>query len=585
MKKLILAAIIIFGYMLSGCQDVLDTKPGNTYSEVDIYSNIDLTKRLVYYSYGATDTWGVNLSQWWTRIINLECASDEAFFHFKQVRYKIFPETNGALTPSNLGLAFKNSWKTYYSYIRSCDEFLDKIDDASVMNTDKDMALRLKGEAQFLRAFCYTKLVRYYGGVPIIEKPFTLSDTLNIPRNSYEECIDFIVTQLDEAAAVLPEYCSGDEFGRVDQRAALALKARVLLYAASKLHDPSTVPNGPLYDYSKSSKWQDASDAAKAVIDLPSNAEGLIQVADYKEYKELFLAPNKNILFARPFNQDYATFSQDIYTLPDQAQSPIGFSGWGVSNPTQNFVDLFKMNNGKSITDPTSGYDPSAENIYKNRDMRFYADILYNGAEFRDRKIEFFRYGRDSKDIGDMAKHYCITGYNMRKFIDESIDFSTSMSPKRPYIMSRLAEIYLDYAEAEYHLGHEDIARQYVSKVAERAHQPAITTSGEELLEDIKNERAIELCYEGHRYFDLRRWMDTNHLGGDIRGIEWAYYKEDGSIAGIDPSTGEIEAGSTLKYTSIPKIENRPWKTAYYYLPIPQGEITKANKLVQNYDY
>lgn len=589
MKKIIFFLAILCTWTVTSCDDVLDTKPGDTYSEADIYNDTDLADRLLLYSYNCTDTWGENLNNFWCRCTGTENVCDEAFFHWKTTRYSLYRVTAGQLTPNDLGNAFTNLWKDVYSYIRSCDEFLTNIKDSDVMKRDPDKTNQLIAEARFLRAYCYNKLIRQFGGVPLFDKPFKMDDELNVPRNSYEECVDFIVSELDAAAAVLPEYNKGNDFGRADKRACLALKSRVLLYAASKLHDPSTQPSGPLYDYDKASKWQDAADAAKAVIDLPSCQDGLIQVTDAKAYQELFLHPNVNILFARPFNSSYATFDTQIYTLPDKAQSPCGYNGWGLSDPTQNMVDAFRMNNGKAITDPNSGYDEKKR--YENRDMRFYADILYNGSSFRGREVEFFNYGKDGLNSilnPDMSKHYNKTGYCMRKFQDETIDFDVEMSADRPYISFRLAEMYMNYAEAMYHLGNENVAREYASKVAQRAHQPAITSSGEQLLDDIKNECQIEFCFEGHRYYDLRRWMDVDHLSGNIRGIKCAYVDAFGNEVKPTYDAEEkliIPDGAMLKYTVIPKLEYRPWKDAYYYLPIPYTEIEKADKLEQNFGY
>ena len=146
----------------------------------------------------------------------------------------------------------------------------------------------------------------------------------------------------------------------------------------------------------------------------------------------------------------------------------------------------------------------------------------------------------------------------------------TNISPERPYVLYRLAEIYLNYAEAEYHLGgatHEANAQEFVSKVSTRALQPAITATGEELLEAIKRERRVELCFEGHSFFDERRWMEEDHLGLDIKGLRWTKHV-DGTL-------------SFEEYTVV----RRPWFVKHYYLPILNTEIERAPSLLQNEGY
>ncbi|SHF84507.1 Starch-binding associating with outer membrane [Arenibacter palladensis] len=567
MKNLKLAYIwaILVLVVGVGCEDVLDTEASDAFAEDLIYSDPDQVERLVYPVYNSTESWGLNKFQWWSRRFNIEVGSFEARFNFNdldQLRLR------AGWTPSNVGV-LGEKWSNYWSYIRSANEFLDKIDASEAMQTDPDRVNLLKAEMKFLRANIYTKLIKYYGGVPILENALGLDDNFDLVRNSYEECVDFIVRELDEAAAILPESRPASEFGRATKLSALAVKSRTLLYAASILHDPSTAPNGPLYDYSKSTKWQDAADAAKAIIDIVG-ARDLIPVADATEYHNLFLSPNQDILFARAFSSAYYDFGTDANSLWNQTQAPSGYGGWALSSPTHNFALLYNMADGTSTSE--GGYDPANPN--ENRELRYYADLNYNGAQFRGRDIQYYLsedvdaqpHGLDSPQGLGNTGHSSKTGYNIRKFQDESVGL-TDVSPNRPYILYRLAEVYLNYAEAQYHLGQEDIARQFVSKVSTRALQPAITSSGAELLEDIKRERRVELAFEGHNFFDERRWMNEDHLGFDVKGLKWTM-AADGTV-------------SNQEYTVV----NRPWFERQYYLPIPASEVEKAPSMVQNDGY
>ena len=469
MKRYLILLVALLTF--TGCEDVLDTKPGDTYSEVDIYSNINLTEKLVFYTYNSTENWGLNEADWWTRRVNIENASDEAWFHFVPQNFRI---TRAQISANNMGF-FNGKWAQYYRFIGTANDFLSKVDGSPVAVSNPKEVATLKGEMKYLRANAYARLINLFGGVPLIDQPFSLDDQFSVPRNTYEECVNFIVRELDEAAGLIPAGTRGGiEFGRVSKGACLALKSRVLLYAASSLHDPaqSGAPRGPLYDYTKATKWKDAADAAKALIDL--NAYSLVPVSSAREYQEMFLRPNQELIFARPFHPDFANTPGDFNTLPDKAQSPVGSGGWGLSNPTHNFVQDFKMANGKRINEAGSGYEPA--NLYANRELRFYANINYQGATFKDRELQYWLPGgADSKEAPG-PNHFAATGYNLRKFLDESIVIDKQQSAKRPYPLARLSEIFLNYAEAQYHLGNEVEAQKYASLVSQRVGLPAITS-------------------------------------------------------------------------------------------------------------
>lgn len=566
--KFIYIYIIITLFAVCSCESVLDTEAKDAFAEDLIYSNPAQLERLVFTAYNSTDSWCINRSNWWGRHFNIENASYEARFNFKNLDQL---RVQAGWTSSNCGV-FSNKWSNSWDYVRSCNEFLDRIDACEAMKTSPDEVSVLKAEMRFLRANTYSKLIKYFGGVPIMEHALGLDDDFNLVRNSYEECVDFIVSELDAAAEVLPETRIDAEFGRATKIAALAVKSRTLLYAASALHESGNVPttNSELYLYSKSTKWQDAADAAKDVIDLYGSRD-LIAVKDASDYQSLFLSANEDIIFARPYSSDYYEFGTDVNTLPDMCQTPNGYGGWGLSTPTLNFVMEFNMADGTT----TSGESYSADDPNANREMRYYANLNFNGSLFRGREIEYFLSedntivpdGLDSPGGLGNVLHSSKTGYNIRKFQDESLTSLTDISASRPYILYRLAEIYLNYAEAMFHVGQEDVARTYVNKVSSRALQPDITASGDELLEAIKRERRVELCFEGHNFFDERRWMNEAHLGFDVHGLAWTK-SLDGTL-------------SHQEYT----IMTRPWWDKQYYLPIPSTEVEKAPSILQNDGY
>ena len=344
-------------FAINACQkDVLDTVARDAFAEDLIYSDPSQLERLVFTAYNSTESWGMNRFQWWGRRFNIEGGSFEAKFNFKNL--ELFRLRSG-LTAANSGI-WLQKWSNYWDYVRMTNEFLDRVDDSEAMKVDPEKVGILKAEMKFLRANLYTKLIKYYGGVPIMERALGLEDNFDLSRNSYEECVDFIVRELDEAAAVLPESRPDAEFGRATKIAALAVKSRTLLYAASKLHDPGTTPNGPLYDYTKSSKWQDAANAAKAVVDLVG-ARDLMVVNDAADYQnKIFLSPHEDIIFARPFGSEIYDFGTDANSLWDKTQSPNGFDGWALSSPTHNFALQFNMADGTTTNGGT--FDPANPN-------------------------------------------------------------------------------------------------------------------------------------------------------------------------------------------------------------------------------
>lgn len=401
---------------------------------------------------------------------------------------------------------------------------------------------------KFIRAFIYFRLIRSYGGVPIIEEVFDInSDWSGVKRNSYDECVDYIIKDLDEVITVLPDRPS--ERNRASANAARALKSRVLLYAASPLNNPSN----------DREKWQKAADAAKELFDKGYSLSD--------NYRDMFFdVTNDEYIFAKEYSETYSHWAGRNTASP-------GDGGLGFATPTQNMVDAYETIDGEipildtktGEVNPNSIYDP--KNPYKNRDPRFYDCIYYNGStSIEGRVVETYQDGADMQ-TQDMT----LTGYYLRKFVDESEPVSVSYHYTMPYPFFRLAEIYLNYAEAEYHLGNEDVAREYVNKVRARksVNMPPIDETGSTLLERIYHERQIELAFEGHRFFDLRRWRiaDKNPLYGLI--------------------INKTEDGFSYERFMVSLASRETdWKDAFFLLPIHYQEIQKSNNsLEQNPGY
>ena len=415
----------------------------------------------------------------------------------------------------------------------------------------------LIGELKFIRAFRYQDLIRNYGGVVLIgDKVYELTDNYTTAgvytRSSLKDCIDYAVAQLDTAAQLLPTD-NGNNWllGRATKGAALALKSRLLLYAASPLYNCGT--------------WQDAANAAKAVMDL--NKYGI-----QDDYSSLFVdqaMASKEIIFGRQYTVTAPHVRMEI------ANGPNGYNGWAGNTPLQNLVDAYQMNNGMDITDPASGYDST--HPYTNRDKRFYYTILYNGAPYRGDTIDsYIPGGKDSKD-GPSNWNTTKTGYYLKKFMNDAdpIDNPWSSAGQQPWIYFRYAEILLNYAEAENEAAGPD-ASVYaaVNQIRQRAsvNQPALPVglSQSQMRDAIRKERQVELAFEEHRFYDVRRWKiadATENL----------------------PAGGMIitkNANGTFSYTRKVALDGRSFATKNYWLPIPRSEILASNnQLKQNDDY
>ncbi|MBD0365828.1 MAG: RagB/SusD family nutrient uptake outer membrane protein [Flavisolibacter sp.] len=507
--------------------------------------------------------------------------------------------TKSLMTPSYLATWDPNFWTAHqrdmtwdrtYKNIRACNLFFEKID--NVPFDDKLKKDQLKGEVYFLRAYFYHQLVSLYGGVPLITKAFGLNDDFSVPRDTYEACIKFITDECDKAAALLP--VSGDK-ARATKGAALALKARVLLYAASDLYNSNASwaggANKELVGYvggDRQARWQAAKAAAKAVIDL--NKYSLYKPSPAtpeeasKNYADLFLNNgNEEDIFLQ-FNDNLHNTSWDA-PHPGLFNGPNGWHNWGGNTPIGQLADAYEMKDGTpfSWANPQQAADP-----YKNRDPRFYASILYEGAQWRQRpadvrasdpvgivQVGFYKKadgtivpGLDTRKspIEDWNGGY--TGYYLRKFIDPNIDHQYNKQ-QWPWRRFRYAEVLLNYAEACIALGQEDEARTYINMIRKRAGMPNITDAGQALVNRYRNERRIELAYEEHRFYDVRRWLIAPEVYQDAMGV---------SVTGNLNPDGSI----TSRTYSVVTAQTRQWNPRFYFLPIKLDEMNRNKKLVQN---
>lgn len=383
-KKYIAIALITAGLLTNtACnKDFLNTLPATEFSETVVWSDPALVETFINQIYFRLDE-PLTDGRMKANIV------DEAHYrgNAPSLNFK-----NGNNTPDVIhtwNYYRLRSWQDLYRTIRFCNIFFANVDDVpfgDALVDGKTLRDRMTGEVHFLRAYLYHFLTSTYGGVPIITDVYDLDDDFTAARNSFEDCMDFIVAECDKAAALLPDDHSGDNLGRATRGAALALKARVLLYAASDLYHTSIFPsytNPEFIGYTSGSqtvRWQAAKEAAKAVIDLnqyalfrdnPAPTDSVAQ-----NYADLFITPHHEEdifikFFTRPMGQRLG-----LYT------SPNGYHGWGVNAPIANIVDDFEMADGSKFDwdNPAHAAEP-----YKDREPRFYSTILYNEAPWRQR--------------------------------------------------------------------------------------------------------------------------------------------------------------------------------------------------------
>lgn len=568
--------------MLASCADILDKKPLTEISDNDLWSDPALLKAFVNSRYNQV---GVNGAE----------SMQSSIVDETELTWLRGCETHNfaRLSPTDLGRMNgawwgwdNRSWSTKWTNISNCNIFFERVDNVGF--TDETEKTKLVGQVRFIRAFEYWDLIARWGAMPIITKSFSINDREEIvgqKRNTYKECIDFLVSELDQAAKELPANWSGDDYGRATSVAALALKSRILLYAASPLMNEDVKIPEVGYTTPEPDRWQKAAKAATEALDAAQTAGYELYNLNgdpSKNYQLIFMdntAANKETLFAR-----MGTSSADGESISscDQYNNPNGYGGWGGNCPLQELVDAYEVVKDGVASKFDWNNPEEKANPYANRDPRFYATILYDGAKWMTRNVETYfdvdnnrtiiGGGKDTK-FGNDSWNASPTGYNMKKFMDEGYALNSWNFCARNWIHLRMAELYLNKAEALYHIGDEEGAREALKPVRQRAGMPAVTATGADLLEAIKNERRIEFAFEEHRYFDVRRWKEApKYFGSTVHAITIKKYPDGKKTYEVDKLRSDVGG-------------DRKWDDKMYWLPIPKSEMDKNPNLVQNPGY
>lgn len=543
-KKYIVMICVMVSF--SGC-NFLELEEDTTMSKEEAYAYFDNIKKLATYVY-------TFLPQDFGAIGNAmrDAATDNAVYTWEN--NKVYDIYHNVWSPLN---TIDDSF-SFYTAIRSANSFLENFsleemerfqwEDSYKENMERSKML--VHEVRALRAFYYLELAKRYGDLPLLTRTYTEKEINSVEKSSFNEVIDFIVEECD---AVIPELPVSqkdfyNETGRVTRGMAMAVKSRALLYAASKWHNPD----------GNKELWKKAAAAAYDIIkqqwySLPTIDQDPLYHANGGNE----VLKSSQLIFERR-NGDSNTF--------EEANLPIGFEGGNSGNtPTQNLVDAFEMADGTRFdwNNPVQAADP-----YTNRDPRFYKTIAYNGAILLKTKVETFEGGRNAYPLEGAT----LTGYYLKKFINETVSLSPVQPVKKPhhFILFRYAEILLNYAEAMNEWQGPDYtdsyftmsARQALNEVRTAARMPKIEDASDDFTKRLRNERRVELAFEDHRFWDIRRWM-TGDVVKNIYGIRIQ------RVAGKDV------------YTPI-KIQERVWEDKMYLYPIPIKEIYKNPNLGQN---
>lgn len=474
-----------------------------------------------------------------------------------------------------------DSWASSFSRIATINQFLEIENNNNVVYIRKDssrnqiLKQRMQGEAYFLRAYHQFDILKRYAGkgpsgtllgYPIVLEHIDLDNVPVLSRSSFSDCVDQIVSDLDSSKLFLPKAYTGtseelgvDHLGRPTSIAAEALKSRLLLYAASKIYNEDE----------DIQKWSKAATSAKATIDsmgatLPSvYGTGSTLDAFYNN-----ISASNTELIMRRLGADNSSY--------EQLNFPPSQFGNGRTNPSQNLVDAFPMANGYPINHPSSGYDVT--NPYSGRDLRLDMTVLYNGAIFRENSIQTFEGGADALGSdGVRANNSTRTGYYLRKWLSTTADRNPAdiQNARHYFPVIRKVEVFLNYAEAANEAfgpntagGLGMTAVEALREVRRRAGIPdadpylaEVSSDQGRFRELVRNERRIELAFEGHYFFDVRRWKED--LNEPVKGVNI-----------------RLEGVNTVYDVDTVYVPN--YEEHMYYGPLPFDEVLKAPSIVQN---
>lgn len=534
MKKIILGLALMAG--MSSCGDsFLDVAPKDKLSDATFWkTEKDVTMALN----GCYKGWEAI-----TNVVFMDAASDNGY---EQFDYNYQAIGNGQILPTsstglNAGWVDGHSTRWFrYDRIRKYNNFLEKIE---TVEMDAELKERYKAEVRFLRAYDYYNKVMFYGDIPLIKEVIASSAEANLTRTPKAEVENFVLTELEAVAAILPVQNTIESQGHITKGAALALKARLELYLG---------------------KYEEAQASAEAVINMPCYEL-------YPQYEEMFWPSAENANKEAILDVQY--MKNEYNNMIPQLNLPATEGGWSALNALWPFVEAFQMDNGKFIDEPGSGYNP--DEPFKKRDPRLTMIVLCPGEPYNGRiynPLDKFIDGKADRKNLDFHEEAAASrgGLLVKKHI-LPMSVVDANNHDGNAIVIRLAEMYITFAECALKTQKDkDKALRFINSIRIRGGMPEVSELTEK---GVRYERRVELAFEGLRYFDLKRWdMGATALNG------WAIGCRNGTI---DSQTGKITWGADYI-----KLEERVFQPERnYLLPIPQTELDRNPNMVQNKGY
>lgn len=577
MKNKYIVYLFAFTLVFTSCnKDFLEKRPRNLISELDAYGSEDGLIALTVTLYNDMQTEDLNFT-----------VATEAGFPATTTDEAVRSYPWGSINNPVMGNWYGGVW--LYAEIRRVNDFISKMQNAKV---PEDMKKRFTAEGRFIRAFHYFSMVKRYGGVPLLKEAQGVSDNVSelaVQRSKEYEIYDFIASELDLAAQDLPESYSEPNKYRVTKYAALALKSRAMLYAGSSAKYAPVQLDGlvGIPESMSDTYWQAAYDAAKEIMNSSAHSLYNEDADKAANFQKLFLtAGNSEAIFTKVYSSPDKAHSFDFYNAPQSFKVDYGCA----TNPTLELVEAFEYVDGSpgTLKVNNAGGNPIVYNnprdIFKDKDPRMFGSILtpfdnWQGGilEIRrgvinagvkytaeslsdgypDADSPFKRVGKDGPlTTNDPTK----TGFYVKKFMDpvNRLNYGRSTTP---WMIFRYGEVLLNFAEAAFELNKPDEAIDAINKIRERA---GISVRSSVNLEAIRHERRVELAFENHRYWDLRRWRIASTVLSNTQFhalYPWVMWQN-----GVDPDNMSY----TFEVANAPKAA-RTFPEQLYYEPVPQG--------------
>ncbi|MBA4407885.1 MAG: RagB/SusD family nutrient uptake outer membrane protein [Bacteroidota bacterium] len=630
MKKIFfnISAIAILLLITASCQeDVLDKKAVDTFNEELVFSDINVVNAYLGKCYdrmgGNTDNGILG-----AREDLLSSGTDQTLCIHRPANYVML---KGTMSPDQLGYFVNNGlggwlrWNNLYANIQDVNRILANVDAVKITAAQEALKKQMKGEAYFIRAYDYSTLLMVYGGAVLKDQPYKLSDDFTTAkRSTIKETLDFILKDIQSTIDNLP---ASVEQGRANRAAAAALKSRVLLFCASKLTNGGwteqasntliSFPSG-----SQATLLTQARDAAKDVMDGKFGTFSLVgtitdppatlTAADVQKYAETY---GSNFLQKAGWNSETIWGIQFPLTGGNINNAniwygPNGYHNWGNNDPTEPAVRRFEMADGskfqwdkynpgnmevRTATAAELAADP-LRNPYNGREPRFYACVLYDGAPWQQRpsdaaglepenKVQTgyylanagdanpYKSGLDTRQGLIESWNATKTGYYFKKLMDPATA-GQYFRGTHSWIEFRYAEILMNYAEACIEIGGADLQKgiDAMNMVRNRAGLPdRVTTDQAKAREFVRDERNIEFFGEGHRFWDIRRWMIMEQVIENVYGMRVEHYNN---------------GSKSWKYNKADNADARSFTDKkFYWVPLSRDEMNKAPQLQQNPGY